>query len=399
MNKLHVVGALLILVLFLAGCTAPSNTASISVPSQNSETANINVNNCKTCFKTPYGEQICAISADCLINQATSVSDCKALEGTVLQRVEAYGRTVDTKFTQVDACILSVALKHNTPTECKSASAPNVCIMVYVATKNSTEACAIIDNETENVICHRYYAQAEKIADKCNNNPEFFRTLQRTACILRESRVNPEFNASLIEMCTLFTGSSGNEEHDASLCIATIASFKNWLSLCNSAGQYKESCYAEIALTDPSVDLESCKQAGVAYVNCYISVGIRTNDMSVCDKIPTNAKSYCLGEFATASADIRICNKIDDGNKAAECIRNIVSKKCPTYPNDITNCDISKTDCGEMKNAFMKTWQPYVEPNTCYYEVAKKNLDLDACNQITDESAKTNCVQLISPLK
>ena len=114
--------------------------------------------------------------------------------------------------------------------------------------------------------------------------------------------------------------------------------------------------------------IEECnKLKGEDLSYCFIELGQKTKDPSICDSykprgIVDVTKDYCYSVIATLKQDEKICEKISKefGYKDA-CVESVAKAK-----NDISICDKSSED-GKL---------------SCYVAIAEKNKDLEICKSI-----------------
>ena len=376
-----IVGVLLIAVL-LFGCCASTAPSAKTPSSVTQESTNVDImKQCWTCTKSMsyvnYGEEICHTDSDCLIGKATTAEICKSFESKTLPDNFRKQPIIFSK-DDVSRCITMLASRTNDSVICITNDLGIDCVIQVAKANINPVACTIfMPDKKTTTECYKEYAGVIE-----TNN-----ALKETVYIFDVLHLNTNQLDSLYpEICVIWT--------DNNRCRATIAYFKKDAALCDESGTYKGECYAAIAMDDSTFDLSECDAAGIDYPACYFSVAKRTNDPSVCEKVPTNLKSNCIDEVARKSGNIVLCARIDDSIKAGSCVIDMINRKCPSF-SDTANCNITEADCKTMGDVRALTGQTNLNPDNCYYAVATKNLDLNVCEKIGDSNARTQCTQLV----
>ncbi len=365
--------------LFLAGCT--TNQPSPSTNTTPIQSANL-AEQCLVC-----NNEMCQTDRDCLYINAESADVCKRM-GNEMMRDDRLkeGGWAFTK-NNIGECIIRVAIRKNDSNICISNGLQLDCIEAVAKNNKNPVACANLLPEKDMAAeCYKEYADYIGILTSCNQL-ETSQGLKRTVCVLENLSISiAQVEAITPQICVIW----GNSD----LCTATIAYYKKDVPMCDLSGTEKGNCYAAIALEDPSFDLKKCDAVGVDYPACYFSVAKRTNNPAICDEVPSSLKSNCINEIALYSSDIDLCSQIEDMPNAVACVRYILNKRCPTYP-ELGECNISMSDCDVMRQVFQLSGRSDSNPDQCYYGIAKKNLDVSACSKIGDMNARTECTQLV----
>jgi len=255
----------------------------------------------------------------------------------------------------------------------------------------------LCNNQSTNdmIDCFRSYIQRNNLFEVCNKkSSEEFDT---AICVFENIKARKDV---LKDICDIFKdfNSLGLEKQRNEFCLASIAVFNKDLASCDETGQYKGTCYAKIA-SNNSVGLIDCDKAGIDYVGCYIAVAARTKNISICSEVPSTAKVQCMQQVSMLALDLNICLQITDADTASGCVSNFLSKTCPTYTDsNLQDCNMTGNDCliiSEIRDKFQRA-ENWLNPDICYYGIAKKVLSINECEKIIDITIRQQCKELIT---
>lgn len=410
----------LIGVVLLAGCTqaASNEVQGTSTGSDNTSTA-ASTDDLSTRVEAAFQEcgevretgiygDIYMVDRGCLSEQVSSLEQCQEYEDGVVY--EGAGRTRRFDAGDVSSCkrafvkrnadpdLCSQSLEEGLKQQCwavyaERSKSPETCTeapleeeleqrcwSVHIERNKSPELCTAAPNTTE---CRLRYASRQNLEDACDN------TRNRIACLYERLNISADaISTTDYTLCKIYADPSvytGEEWKDR--CLTGLAVHRQDLPLCEQVETelQREECYIDVARTDPSVTLSDCDAGGQVWPACYRSIALRENDSSICQELPTSHQENCFRPIAESTGNISVCTQIEGRQQSVSCANNVANN----IPED------------EYTYSFCETWSSFEavdnsDTDRCFYEVGTRTMNVDACNQITDDSARTECRQIVT---
>jgi hypothetical protein len=240
-----------------------------------------------------FTEKICDTGEGCVTNVAI-----------INQDISACGNLANN-----NGCISAYAVKFNEPEDCGDATSSLDCFKAVSSVLGSS-VCSLTQSESDRVECGKYYITTAQLGDHYTTDdvravcsPSFLHSsflVQQIACKIEQLNLEDISKNDLLTwktkdkltVCSRFPNSMGENEDE--YCLSSIGVYLKDLSVCDQAGDARAECYGFVAVTEDSVDLDTCERLdGTGITFCYMHVAYRTSDISICDKTDTN-KENCI---------------------------------------------------------------------------------------------------------
>lgn len=400
--------------------TTPKKSTTLTVKSS----INSNFKQCEVkqseISKNLAGE-VFKVDENCLIEKAQTVEDCKSYEGKVILSYSGYVRNFKPEVVSncifktvvknndfnrcsetgngVSECYYQIALQTNDVTLCKNSDKDKIdsCYSSIAINKKDWKIC---EQSSDKILCFRIYAQSftsglcEK-KESCNNcfKRQASKNIEIQACnykelfgVLKKEGLTEDKLKSDKTICQNgFNIPSGSETNEDLLCMAGAGVLSRNTALCNAAGELKGDCYIAMVNTYSDFTLSECDKSGVIYPLCYLAVAMRNNNPEICYKLPEGNIEGCLNNMAMNTQTYSSCTQLI-GNKTKACVQYFAPRIKPE--------EYTMQFCEDIKNTGAGGG-PY--PNQCFYEVATRTLNLDACDKISsqDREAGNRCKTIV----
>jgi len=410
---------LLLMTVLLFGCTGTTSQGNGTTSGKSSVMSATDLTkaiaDCKVC---DLSGSVCTVSnTSCLFDKMSSESDCEKLSDYVKTEVNIYAdksknfaaRDIEecfnywalkkndaalcNKLTDATNCFETIAVATSNYSLCLDSPSKTDCINHYVTEKKVLSPCKdnlIKLSLQEEISCKSTYSNSAGVPETCKN--EFSNNIDNEIdCVLQKIEVTKsQLTDANISICSLLSSPSLP-------CMVIEAISANDPKVCDKdkEADFANKCYFNLAKISKICTLEVCNKAGQVFSDCYTGIAIREKDPVICTNYARDSgKDWCYTEVAKAAQNIGYCISVTDKTLAQNCIAYVTDIKCP----DDKNCNLTKDDCSAIRAIVNKqqlepTWN---NPDNCYYKVAIKNLDIDACNQMLNQQSKQECLDILA---
>ncbi|MBN1386351.1 hypothetical protein JW968_05260 [Candidatus Woesearchaeota archaeon] len=367
MKKRIILVPILILVLFIWGCSSTTNKSETDLIFEECEQDTSN---------NPLVSYV--IDEDCLIEKADSIEQCKDYEGKT-----TYSGMASREFTQedVEKCIFTLAVTNLDANMCEELiSTKNDCFMQVAKGSYNHSICL----KTENVTA--CYQQYDLYHTKCKNDTYNY-MVTNIACGFSNLKITQEDMEIGNTICdlSLIPTQLYDEEERPDVCLAAMGVYFKDTSLCDDAGEFKGDCYVGLARIVPEFSLADCDNAGVNYVGCYVAVAVKNKDPSICAKLPEGNKESCISSISSQTTSYSSCVEIF-GDESESCAEYFAPRMKPE--------EYTMGFCESLIKIGRSVGGPPLDQ--CFYEVATRTLNLEACDKIRNLDSVNECKTVVN---